>query len=143
MYHVQGKNPLTLPRVSTGILKQLKLHLSILFLLSFVYMFYGLETATYVVWFACWLSLFGFLIEVYVKSSLADSRNLSSTFSCSYMYLCNKWTAIATLWVEFVREVRWCWEEVQPLPRMPISSSIDLSSCLINQKLQMVIIYTF
>ncbi|XP_022150875.1 rab3 GTPase-activating protein catalytic subunit [Momordica charantia] len=48
--------------------------------------------------------------------------------------------AIATLWVEFVREVRWCWEEVQPLPRMPISSSIDLSTCLVNQKLQMLAI---
>lgn len=141
MYHVQEKSSITLPRVSTGILKQLKLHLSILFLLSFVYMFYGLETATYVVWFACWLFLFGLLIKVYVKSSLADSRNLSSTFSCLFVSVIN--AAIATLWVEFVREVRWCWEEVQPLPRMPISSSIDLSSCLINQKLQMVIIYTF
>ncbi|KAI7999522.1 hypothetical protein LOK49_LG09G00377 [Camellia lanceoleosa] len=27
--------------------------------------------------------------------------------------------AIAVLWIEFAREVRWCWEESQPLPRMP------------------------
>ncbi|XP_073118917.1 uncharacterized protein [Henckelia pumila] len=46
--------------------------------------------------------------------------------------------AIAVLWIEFVREVRWCWEESQPLPRMPVSGTIDLSTCLINQKLHML-----
>ncbi|GAV66569.1 Rab3-GTPase_cat domain-containing protein [Cephalotus follicularis] len=48
--------------------------------------------------------------------------------------------AIAGLWIEFVREVRWCWEESQPLPRMPANGSIDLTTCLINQKLQMLAI---
>ncbi|XP_028768976.1 rab3 GTPase-activating protein catalytic subunit isoform X2 [Neltuma alba] len=48
--------------------------------------------------------------------------------------------AIAVLWIEFVREVRWCWEESQPLPRMPVNGTIDLSTCLINQKLQMLAI---
>ncbi|XP_065639114.1 uncharacterized protein LOC112040722 isoform X2 [Quercus suber] len=48
--------------------------------------------------------------------------------------------AIAVLWIEFVREVRWCWEESQPLPKMPANGSIDLSTCLINQKLQMLAI---
>ncbi|KAK7290349.1 hypothetical protein RIF29_04695 [Crotalaria pallida] len=48
--------------------------------------------------------------------------------------------AIAVLWVEFVREVRWCWEESQPLPRMPANASIDLSTCLINKKLQMLVV---
>ncbi|PON59887.1 Rab3 GTPase-activating protein catalytic subunit [Parasponia andersonii] len=48
--------------------------------------------------------------------------------------------AIAVVWVEFVREVRWCWEELQPLPRMPTDGSIDLSTCLINQKLHMLAI---
>ncbi|XP_022892669.1 rab3 GTPase-activating protein catalytic subunit [Olea europaea var. sylvestris] len=48
--------------------------------------------------------------------------------------------AIAVLWVEFVREVRWCWEESQPLPRMPANGIIDLSTCLINQKLHMLAI---
>lgn len=48
--------------------------------------------------------------------------------------------AIAMLWVEFVREVRWCWEESQQLPKMPPNGSIDLSTCLINQKLQMLAI---
>ncbi|GER51207.1 Rab3 GTPase-activating protein catalytic subunit [Striga asiatica] len=46
--------------------------------------------------------------------------------------------AIAVLWIEFVREVRWCWEELQPLPRMSTSSTIDLSTSLINQKLHML-----
>ncbi|KAI5679747.1 hypothetical protein M9H77_00974 [Catharanthus roseus] len=48
--------------------------------------------------------------------------------------------AIAVLWIEFVREVRWCWEESQLLPRMPTNGSIDLSTCLINQKLHMLAI---
>ncbi|URD93603.1 rab3 GTPase-activating protein catalytic subunit-like [Musa troglodytarum] len=48
--------------------------------------------------------------------------------------------AIACLWIEFVREVRWCWEESQPLPKMPSDSTIDLSTCLIHQKLQMLAI---
>ncbi|KAL1542339.1 rab3 GTPase-activating protein catalytic subunit-like isoform X1 [Salvia divinorum] len=46
--------------------------------------------------------------------------------------------AISVLWIEFVREVRWCWEESQSLPRMPSSGPIDLSTCLINQKLHML-----
>ncbi|XP_012462559.1 uncharacterized protein LOC105782397 isoform X1 [Gossypium raimondii] len=48
--------------------------------------------------------------------------------------------AIAVLWVEFVREIRWYWEESQPLPKMPAHGSIDLATCLINQKLQMLAI---
>ncbi|XP_019225677.1 PREDICTED: rab3 GTPase-activating protein catalytic subunit-like isoform X4 [Nicotiana attenuata] len=48
--------------------------------------------------------------------------------------------AIAAFWIEFVREVRWCWEESQPLPRMPANGVIDLSTCLINQKLHMLAI---
>ncbi|WVY90841.1 hypothetical protein V8G54_036355 [Vigna mungo] len=46
--------------------------------------------------------------------------------------------AIAVLWIEFVREVRRCWEESQLIPRMPANGPIDLSTCLINQKLQML-----
>ncbi|XP_047182090.1 rab3 GTPase-activating protein catalytic subunit-like isoform X3 [Vigna umbellata] len=46
--------------------------------------------------------------------------------------------AIAVLWIEFVRKVRRCWEESQLIPRMPANGSIDLSTCLINQKLQML-----
>ncbi|XP_031100406.1 rab3 GTPase-activating protein catalytic subunit isoform X2 [Ipomoea triloba] len=46
--------------------------------------------------------------------------------------------AIAVLWIEFVREVRWCWEESQPLPRMPADGVIDLSTSLVNQKLHML-----
>ncbi|GMI84043.1 hypothetical protein like AT5G58510 [Hibiscus trionum] len=48
--------------------------------------------------------------------------------------------AIAVLWIEFVREIRWYWEESQPLPKMPANGSIDLATCLINQKLQMLAI---
>ncbi|XP_059300666.1 uncharacterized protein LOC132052939 isoform X1 [Lycium ferocissimum] len=46
--------------------------------------------------------------------------------------------AISAFWIEFVREVRWCWEESQPLPRMPANGVIDLTTCLINQKLHML-----
>ncbi|XP_062210932.1 uncharacterized protein LOC133912285 isoform X3 [Phragmites australis] len=48
--------------------------------------------------------------------------------------------AIAVLWIDFIREIRWCWEESERLPRMQSNSSIDLSSCLIHQKLQMLAI---
>ncbi|KAE8039324.1 hypothetical protein FH972_011748 [Carpinus fangiana] len=48
--------------------------------------------------------------------------------------------AIAMLWTQFVLEVQRCWEESQPLPKMPVNDSIDLSNCLINQKLQMLAI---
>jgi hypothetical protein len=51
--------------------------------------------------------------------------------------------AIAVLWIDFVREIRWCWEESESLPRLKSNSSIDLSSCLIHQKLQMVHLYFF
>ncbi|KAG8063766.1 hypothetical protein GUJ93_ZPchr0003g17722 [Zizania palustris] len=48
--------------------------------------------------------------------------------------------AIAILWIDFVREIRWCWEESERLPRMNSTSSIDLSTCLIHQKLHMLAI---
>jgi hypothetical protein len=49
-------------------------------------------------------------------------------------------SAISVLWIDFVREIRWCWEESERLPRMKSTSSIDLSACLIHQKLQMVLV---
>uniref|UniRef100_A0ACD5XKJ0 Uncharacterized protein n=1 Tax=Avena sativa TaxID=4498 RepID=A0ACD5XKJ0_AVESA len=48
--------------------------------------------------------------------------------------------AISVLWIDFVREIRWCWEESEQLPRMKNTSSIDLCACLIHQKLQMLAI---
>ncbi|GMJ08958.1 hypothetical protein like AT5G58510 [Hibiscus trionum] len=48
--------------------------------------------------------------------------------------------AIAVFWIEFVREIRWHWEESQSLPRIPANGPIDLATCLINQKLQMLAI---
>ncbi|XP_038894473.1 rab3 GTPase-activating protein catalytic subunit isoform X2 [Benincasa hispida] len=71
-----------------------------------------------------------------IKAAPVDSLFAQFCLHVLWFGNCNI-RAIATLWVEFVREVRWCWEEVQPLPRIPVSSSIDLSTCLINQKLQM------
>ncbi|XP_078160295.1 rab3 GTPase-activating protein catalytic protein isoform X3 [Carex rostrata] len=48
--------------------------------------------------------------------------------------------AIAVLWIDFVREIRWYWEESEPLPRVPGNGTIDLSSCILHQKLQMLAI---
>eukprot|EP00026_Physarum_polycephalum_P000903 Phypoly_transcript_00904.p1 GENE.Phypoly_transcript_00904~~Phypoly_transcript_00904.p1 ORF type:complete len:1018 (+),score=223.88 Phypoly_transcript_00904:209-3262(+) len=45
--------------------------------------------------------------------------------------------AIALLWIEFVKEVRWCWEHCVPLPQTPVTH-VDPSACLIYQKLQML-----
>lgn len=68
----------------------------------------------------------------------APHRSLFAQFCLHSLWLgnCNI-RAIAMLWIEFVREVRWCWEESQPLPKLPANGTIDLSSCLIHQKLQM------
>jgi len=46
--------------------------------------------------------------------------------------------AIAVLWIEFVREVRWCWDEGLRLPRVYVNGSPDLETCLLHQKLQLV-----
>ncbi|KAL2899314.1 Rab3 GTPase-activating protein catalytic subunit [Bienertia sinuspersici] len=69
----------------------------------------------------------------------APSKSLFAQFCQHSLWLgnCNI-RAIAMLWIEFVREVRWCWEESQPLPKMSIDYTIDLSSCVIHQKLQML-----
>lgn len=91
-------------------------------------MVFGLETA---------------IFAVYICSQFIKLDHLSCSFKFSHLvFLCFLFVilelAIAVLWIEFVREVRWCWEESQPLPRMPTNGSIDLSTCLINQKLHMV-----
>lgn len=47
--------------------------------------------------------------------------------------------AIAVLWIDFVREVRWCWDEGYRLPRVSVvHRSPDLESCILHQKLQML-----
>ncbi|CAO2824834.1 unnamed protein product [Amaranthus hypochondriacus] len=71
----------------------------------------------------------------------APSESLFAQFCLHALWLgnCNI-RAIAMLWIEFIREVRWCWEESQPLPKVPVNDTIDLSSCLIYQKLQMLAI---
>ncbi|XP_026439892.1 rab3 GTPase-activating protein catalytic subunit-like [Papaver somniferum] len=69
----------------------------------------------------------------------APLESLFSQFCLHSLWfgICNI-RAVAMLWIEFVREVRWCWEELQPLPKMLKYGSIDLSTCLIHQKLQML-----
>ncbi|KAG6469897.1 hypothetical protein ZIOFF_070830 [Zingiber officinale] len=72
-----------------------------------------------------------------------NENSLAVLVSAVYINLNNSFVvniAIASLWIEFVREIRWCWDESQPLPNMPKDSSIDLSTCLIHQKLQMLAI---
>ncbi|CAI9301712.1 unnamed protein product [Lactuca saligna] len=49
--------------------------------------------------------------------------------------------AISVLESLLIREVRWCWEESQPLPRMPTKAAIDLSTSLVHKNLQMLAIY--
>ncbi|XP_020273747.1 rab3 GTPase-activating protein catalytic subunit isoform X2 [Asparagus officinalis] len=71
-----------------------------------------------------------------IKGAPLDSLFAQFCLHAMWFGNCNI-RAIATLWIEFVREVRWCWEESQPLPRMSTDSSIDLSTCLVHQKLQM------
>jgi len=44
---------------------------------------------------------------------------------------------MALVWFEFVKELRWHWEERVPLPALP-TNQIDYNSCLLYQKLQML-----
>jgi len=46
---------------------------------------------------------------------------------------------MALVWFEFVKELRWHWEERVPLPALP-TNQIDYNSCLLYQKLQMVLV---
>ncbi|XP_010228735.1 rab3 GTPase-activating protein catalytic subunit isoform X2 [Brachypodium distachyon] len=68
----------------------------------------------------------------------APSDSLFAQFCLHALWFgnCN----IRVLWIDFVREIRWCWEESERLPRMKSTSKIDLSTCLIHQKLQMLAI---
>ncbi|XP_043724681.1 rab3 GTPase-activating protein catalytic subunit isoform X2 [Telopea speciosissima] len=72
-----------------------------------------------------------------IKGAPLESLFAQFCLNCLWFGNCNI-RAIAVLWIEFVREVRWFWEESQPLPRMPTNGVIDLSTCLIHQKLQML-----
>ncbi|XP_010257061.1 PREDICTED: rab3 GTPase-activating protein catalytic subunit isoform X2 [Nelumbo nucifera] len=74
-----------------------------------------------------------------IKGAPLDSLFAQFCLHALWIGSCNI-RAIAVLWVEFVREVRWYWEESQPLPRMLTNGAIDLSTCLIHQKLQMLTI---
>lgn len=47
-------------------------------------------------------------------------------------------SAISVLWIEFVREVHWYWEELQPLPRISQDEIPNFDTCLIHQKLQLL-----
>jgi hypothetical protein len=104
-----------------------------------VYPCYERRTCRFTFWpvlFACTLvwqlqytwsvlcAVFSFLISIFLRALLIKDLIVMP--------------AIAVLWIDFVREIRWCWEESERLPRMKSSSTIDLSSCLIHQKLQMV-----
>ncbi|CAK9228800.1 unnamed protein product [Sphagnum troendelagicum] len=72
-----------------------------------------------------------------VKGAPADS--LFAQFCLHSLQLggCNI-RAIAVLWIEFVREVRWYWDEGRTLPRMSPNARPDLSTCLLHQKLQLL-----
>ncbi|GAQ90863.1 hypothetical protein KFL_006940020 [Klebsormidium nitens] len=46
--------------------------------------------------------------------------------------------AVAALWTQLVQEVRWFWEEAEPLPHVAADGPPDLACCLVHQKLQML-----
>lgn len=52
--------------------------------------------------------------------------------------VCLVLAAIAVLWMSFVREVRYCWDEAEALPGVAPDEPPDLSTCLLQQKLQLV-----
>ena len=46
--------------------------------------------------------------------------------------------AIGILWFEFVKELRWHWENKVPIPKVDVQLEINLQSNILYQKLQMV-----
>ncbi|KAH7287922.1 hypothetical protein KP509_31G003200 [Ceratopteris richardii] len=69
----------------------------------------------------------------------APTNSLFAQFCLHAMWFgdCNI-CAISVLWIEFVREMRWYWEELQSFPRMPRGGKPDFKSCLVHQKLQLL-----
>ena len=65
---------------------------------------------------------------------------VASFTSFDYVFLIFM-SSYCLLWIEFVGEICWCQEESQPLPQRLANGVIDLSTCLVNQKLHMVIIH--
>ncbi|KAG4206752.1 hypothetical protein ERO13_A03G026800v2 [Gossypium hirsutum] len=78
-------------------------------------------------------------IEDFVSVENPGSDNLESTMVIPPPTVLDR--VLKDLFLEeFVQEIRWHWEESQPLPKIPANGSIDLATCLINQKLQMLAI---
>lgn len=74
----------------------------------------------------------------HVKSAPAHSlaaRVGTVTVKCLLMGR-RRLESLCSLWVEFVRALRDCWEGAKELPL--VEGDVDLSSCLLNQKLQML-----
>eukprot|EP01147_Barroeca_monosierra_P003966 gene3966-6424_t len=47
--------------------------------------------------------------------------------------------SVATLWNEFVMEIRWHWEKLKPIPRLSTSQTEpNFNSCLLQQKLELI-----
>lgn len=69
----------------------------------------------------------------------APTKSLFAQFCLQALWFgsCNI-CAISALWIEFVREVRWFWDELQPLPRISPDEPPDLDTCLVHQKLQLL-----
>lgn len=72
-----------------------------------------------------------------IKGAPTDSLFAQFCLQALWFGSCNI-RAISVLWLEFVREVRWCWEELQPLPKIPADESPDFDACLVYQKLQLL-----
>ncbi|GBG62805.1 hypothetical protein CBR_g32390 [Chara braunii] len=67
----------------------------------------------------------------------APPESLFSRF-CLHALRFSNIRAIAVLWLDFVRELRFYWEEGVQLPRLPSTGPPDLGCCLLHQKLQML-----
>lgn len=69
----------------------------------------------------------------------APTGSLFSQFCLQALWFgnCNI-CAISVLWIDFVRDVRWCWDEMQPLPRLSQEENPNFDTCLVHQKLQLL-----
>ena len=79
-------------------------------------------------------------IHLATDNSFAPSASIISLL-VTYMMSLDGLSAVCVLWEEFVKEIRWHWEQKPPrlIPLVGLeSNTIDMRRCLIYQKLQMI-----
>ena len=56
------------------------------------------------------------------------------------MHMCkfSKMSEMSNFWMHVMDEIKWHWNNLKPIPRIPKEQAPDLSSCMLNQKLMLL-----